>query len=86
MLLKQLSQAWSGPTCGQGRLARWIRVASSMGLASAFSGDELGAGLSLCGISQQYKGAYATEAALMFPETASFEIVRMMVGDPHPRP
>ena len=43
--------------------------------------DELGAGLSLCGISQQYKGAYATEAILMFPETASFEIVRMMVGD-----
>ncbi|MCL5497887.1 chemotaxis protein CheC [Phytobacter palmae] len=43
--------------------------------------EELGAGLSLCGISQQYKGAYATEAILMFPETASFEIVRMMVGD-----
>ena len=43
--------------------------------------EELGAGLSLCGISQQYKGAYATEAILMFPERASFEIVRMMVGD-----
>ncbi|WP_437890617.1 chemotaxis protein CheC [Phytobacter sp. V91] len=43
--------------------------------------DELGAGLSLCGISQHYKGAYATEAILMFPEQASFEIVRMMVGD-----
>lgn len=43
--------------------------------------DELGADLSLCGISQHYQGAYATEAILMFPETASFEIVRMMVGD-----
>lgn len=43
--------------------------------------DELGAGLPLCGISQNYQGAYATEAILMFPETASFEIVRMMVGD-----
>ncbi|SFU11820.1 chemotaxis protein CheC [Kosakonia arachidis] len=43
--------------------------------------DELGADISLFGISQHYKGAYATEAILMFPEAASFEIVRMMVGD-----
>ncbi|QJT83180.1 chemotaxis protein CheC [Kosakonia sp. MUSA4] len=43
--------------------------------------DELGAGVSLFGISQYYEGAYATEAILMFPEAASFEIVRMMVGD-----
>ena len=43
--------------------------------------DELGAGVSLFGISQHYEGAYATEAVLMFPEAASFEIVRMMVGD-----
>ncbi|AMO46603.1 CheC, inhibitor of MCP methylation [Enterobacter sp. FY-07] len=43
--------------------------------------DELGAGISLFGISQHYEGAYATEAILMFPEEASFEIVRMMVGD-----
>jgi chemotaxis protein CheC len=42
---------------------------------------ELGVGVSLCGISQQFQGAYATEAILMFPEAASFEIVRMMVGD-----
>ncbi|MHA8111680.1 chemotaxis protein CheC [Kosakonia cowanii] len=43
--------------------------------------DEMGAGVSLFGISQHYQGAYATEAILMFPEAASFEIVRMMVGD-----
>lgn len=43
--------------------------------------EELGAGIALFGISQHYQGAYATEAILMFPEAASFEIVRMMVGD-----
>ena len=43
--------------------------------------SELGVGISLCGISQSYQGAYATEAILMFPESASFEIVRLMVGD-----
>ncbi|MHA4869913.1 chemotaxis protein CheC [Duganella sp. PWIR1] len=45
---------------------------------------ELGDKVALCGISQQYAGAYATEAILMFPEAASFEIVRMMVGDAVP--
>ena len=35
----------------------------------------------ICGISQQYQGAFTTNAILMFPEEKSLEIVRLMVGD-----
>ncbi|MES2019318.1 MAG: chemotaxis protein CheC [Pseudomonadota bacterium] len=35
----------------------------------------------VCGISQNYKGAFAAEAILMFPEDKSLDIVRLMVGE-----
>jgi chemotaxis protein CheC len=35
----------------------------------------------VCGVSQRYEGAFATEAILMFPEDKSLDIVRLMVGD-----
>ena len=38
----------------------------------------------ICGVSQHYEGAFATEAILMFPEDKSLEIVRLMVGDSMP--
>ncbi|MBB5367428.1 MULTISPECIES: chemotaxis protein CheC [unclassified Janthinobacterium] len=38
----------------------------------------------ICGVSQHYDGAFATEAILMFPEDKSLEIVRLMVGDSVP--
>lgn len=38
-------------------------------------------GQRICGVSQHYAGAFATEAILMFPEDKSLEIVRLMVGD-----
>ena len=38
----------------------------------------------ICGVSQHYQGAFATEAILMFPENKSLEIVRMMVGESVP--
>lgn len=46
--------------------------------------SNLDAGGALCGVSQHFDGAYATEAILMFPEGKSFEIVRLMVGDAVP--
>ncbi|GJJ04497.1 CheY-P-specific phosphatase CheC [Duganella rhizosphaerae] len=39
---------------------------------------------SICGVSQHYEGAFATEAILMFPEDKSLEIVRLMVGESVP--
>src|SRR5476651_2122799 len=38
----------------------------------------------ICGVSQHYDGAFATEAILMFPEDKSLETVRLMVGDSVP--
>ncbi|MES2161056.1 MAG: chemotaxis protein CheC [Pseudomonadota bacterium] len=38
----------------------------------------------ICGVSQHYEGAFATEAILMFPEDKSLEIVRLMVGEAVP--
>lgn len=38
----------------------------------------------ICGVSQHYDGAFATEAILMFPEDKSLEIVRLMVGEAIP--
>ena len=38
----------------------------------------------VCGVSQHYKGAFSTEAMLMFPEDKSLDIVRMMVGESVP--
>jgi chemotaxis protein CheC len=38
----------------------------------------------ICGVSQQYDGAFNTEAILMFPENKSLEIVRLMVGESVP--
>ncbi|MBA5686372.1 chemotaxis protein CheC [Rugamonas apoptosis] len=38
----------------------------------------------ICGVSQHYKGAFDTEAILMFPEDKSLEIVRLMVGEAVP--
>jgi len=34
----------------------------------------------ICAITQNYQGAFDTEAILMFPEEKSLEIVRLMVG------
>lgn len=38
----------------------------------------------ICGVSQHYRGAFETEAILMFPEDKSLEIVRLMVGEAVP--
>lgn len=38
----------------------------------------------ICGVSQHYRGAFETEAILMFPEDKSLEIVRLMVGEAIP--
>ncbi|PWF54775.1 chemotaxis protein CheC [Massilia glaciei] len=38
----------------------------------------------VCGVSQHYEGAFATEAILMFPEDKSLDIVRLMVGEAVP--
>lgn len=35
----------------------------------------------VCGIMQHFKGTFATDGVLMFPEDKSLEIVRMMVGE-----
>lgn len=35
----------------------------------------------ICAITQNYSGAFSTEAILMFPESKSLEIVRLMVGE-----
>ncbi|MES3023336.1 MAG: chemotaxis protein CheC [Pseudomonadota bacterium] len=40
--------------------------------------------LRVCGVSQHYEGAFATEAILMFPEDKSLDIVRLMVGEAVP--
>jgi chemotaxis protein CheC len=37
-------------------------------------------GRRICAVAQQFKGAFNTEAFLMFPEEKSLEIVRLMVG------
>ncbi len=39
-----------------------------------------GEGRRICAVAQQFKGAFNTEAFLMFPEDKSLEIVRLMVG------
>ncbi|HEY8606727.1 MAG TPA: chemotaxis protein CheX [Noviherbaspirillum sp.] len=39
-----------------------------------------GEGRRICAITQHFKGAFNTEAFLMFPEEKSLEIVRLMVG------
>jgi chemotaxis protein CheC len=46
--------------------------------ANALGNDE---SRKICGVSQQYKGSFNTDAILMFPEEQSLEIVRLMVGD-----
>jgi chemotaxis protein CheC len=38
----------------------------------------------VCGVSQNYQGAFNTEAILMFPEDKSLDIVRLMVGESVP--
>lgn len=38
----------------------------------------------ICGVSQHYRGAFETQAILMFPEDKSLEIVRLMVGESVP--
>ncbi|MES2318815.1 MAG: chemotaxis protein CheC [Pseudomonadota bacterium] len=38
----------------------------------------------VCGVSQHYKGAFSTDAILMFPEDKSLDIVRLMVGESVP--
>ncbi|RJX33053.1 MAG: chemotaxis protein CheC [Oxalobacter sp.] len=47
--------------------------------AAAFLGND--ESRKICGVSQQYKGAFNTDAILMFPEEQSLEIVRLMVGE-----
>jgi chemotaxis protein CheC len=39
-----------------------------------------GEGRRICAIAQEFRGAFNTEAFLMFPEEKSLEIVRLMVG------
>lgn len=50
--------------------------------AAAMLGNKDGA--RVCGVSQHYKGAFDTEAILMFPEDKSLDIVRLMVGESVP--
>jgi len=38
----------------------------------------------ICGVSQHFRGAFETDAILMFPEDKSLEIVRLMVGEAVP--
>lgn len=38
----------------------------------------------VCGVSQHYRGAFSTQAMLMFPEDKSLDIVRLMVGESVP--
>ncbi|TFW24178.1 chemotaxis protein CheC [Duganella callida] len=38
----------------------------------------------ICGVSQRFKGAFDTDAILMFPEDKSLDIVRLMVGEAMP--
>ena len=49
--------------------------------AAALLGAPGGERERICGVSQHYRGAFSTEAILMFPEDKSLEIVRLMVGE-----
>lgn len=46
-------------------------------VAKTLSGPD---GRRICAITQQFEGAFNTEAFLMFPEDKSLELVRLMVG------
>jgi chemotaxis protein CheC len=54
-----------------------IAFQSRAEVAKTLGSDE---GRRICAIAQQFKGAFNTEAFLMFPEEKSLEIVRLMVG------
>lgn len=41
-------------------------------------------GQRICGVSQRFQGTFDADAILMFPESKSLEIVRMMIGDDIP--
>jgi chemotaxis protein CheC len=60
-----------------------ISFLSRAAAAQLLSSRSTGSGR-ICGISQRYTGAFATDAILMFPEEKSLEIVRLMVGDAMP--
>jgi chemotaxis protein CheC len=60
-----------------------ISFLSRAAAAQLLSSRSTGSGR-ICGISQRYTGAFATDAILMFPEEKSLEIVRLMVGDEMP--
>ncbi len=53
-----------------------IAFQSRAEVAKTLGSDE---GRRICAIAQQFKGAFNTEAFLMFPEEKSLEIVRLMV-------
>jgi len=52
--------------------------------AARLLGQADGVAERICGVSQRYRGAFDTEAILMFPEDKSLEIVRLMVGEAVP--
>lgn len=54
-----------------------IAFQSRVDVAKTLGSEE---GRRICAIAQQFKGAFNTEAFLMFPEEKSLEIVRLMVG------
>ncbi len=41
-------------------------------------------GQRICGVSQRFEGTFDADAILMFPESKSLEIVRMMIGEDIP--
>lgn len=43
-----------------------------------------GVGQRICGVSQRFQGTFDADAILMFPESKSLEIVRLMIGDDMP--
>lgn len=54
-----------------------VSFESRANVARTLGSDE---GRRICAITQEFKGAFDTEAFLMFPEEKSLEIVRLMVG------
>lgn len=58
-----------------------ISFMSRNAVAEALTED---VGQRICSVSQRFEGAFDTDAILMFPESKSLEIVRMMIGEEIP--
>lgn len=58
-----------------------ISFMSRASVADALTED---VGQRICSVSQRFEGVFNTDAILMFPESKSLEIVRMMIGEEIP--